>query len=80
MQAGMKPARQDGAPHYRFGRSSLLLEPMHGKGRDGIEVVARATFAWTFRDGAIEGGAVYQERQDALEALGLSEPGAHVDT
>lgn len=42
-------------------------------GRDGIEVEARVTFTWTIRDGAIERVTMYQERQDALEAAGISE-------
>ena len=45
----------------------------HMVGRDGIEVVVRVTFVWTIRNGAIERVTMYQERQDALEALGLSE-------
>ena len=53
----------------------LVVVPwaMHGRGRDGIEVVARATFVWTIRAGAVERVSIYQERQDALEDLGLSE-------
>ena len=43
------------------------------KGRDGIEVDASATIVWTIRNGAIERVTMYQERQDALEDLGLSE-------
>ena len=39
----------------------------------GIEVVARGAFVWTIRNGAIERVTMYQERQDALEDLGLSE-------
>ena len=46
---------------------------VHVRGRDGIEVVSRPTFVWTIRDGAIERVTLYQERQDALEDLGLSE-------
>ena len=52
----------------------------HMVGRDGIEVEARVTFVWTIRDGAIERITMYQERQDALEALGLSEQDAHADS
>src|SRR2546428_1458727 len=46
----------------------LVVVPwaMHGRGRDGIESVARATFVWTIRDGAIERVTLYQERQYAL--------------
>jgi ketosteroid isomerase-like protein len=43
------------------------------RGRDGIEVEARAVFVWTIRDGAITRLRFYQERQEALEAAELQE-------
>jgi ketosteroid isomerase-like protein len=43
------------------------------RGRDGIEVQARATFVCTIRDGSIARLCLYQERQEALEAVGLPE-------
>jgi ketosteroid isomerase-like protein len=49
-------------------------------GRDGIEVRARVTWTFTIRDGAIQRICMYQERQEALEALGLSEQDAHADS
>ena len=52
----------------------------HMVGRDGIEVVVRVTFVWTIRNGAMERSTMYQERQDALEDLGLSEQDAHADS
>jgi len=51
----------------------VVPQTTHGEGRDGIEVVSRPTLVWTIRDGAIERVCMYQERQDALEAVGLSE-------
>jgi len=45
----------------------------HAMGRDGIEVPARPTWTLTIRDGAIERICMYQEREDALEAAGLTE-------
>ena len=45
----------------------------HMVGRDGIEVVVRTTNVSTIRNGAIERMVMYQEREDALEAVGLSE-------
>jgi ketosteroid isomerase-like protein len=53
----------------------LVVVPwaMHARGRDGIEVVARATFVWTIRGGAIERGSMYQEQREPLKAVGLSE-------
>ena len=52
----------------------------HMVGRDGIEVEARVTFVYTIRNGAVERITMYQERQDALEDLGLSEQDAHTDS
>jgi ketosteroid isomerase-like protein len=62
--------------------SSFLVEPQtaHVKGRDGIEASANVTFVWTIRDGAIERVVMYQDRKDALEAVGLSEQDAHADS
>jgi ketosteroid isomerase-like protein len=62
-------------PHEFIEAGDLVVVPwaMHGRGRDGIELVARATFVSTIRNGAIERMVMYQSRQDALEDLGLSE-------
>jgi ketosteroid isomerase-like protein len=43
------------------------------RGRDGIEVQARGVWVWTIRDGSIVQACLYQERDEALEAAGLSE-------
>ena len=53
---------------------------LHAKGRDGIEVQARAAWVWTIRDGSVERVCFYQERQQALKAVGLSEQDAHADS
>ncbi len=45
----------------------------HTRGRDGIEVTSRPTYLFTIRDGAIARICMYQEREEALEAAGLSE-------
>ena len=62
-------------PHEFIEAGDLVVvhSTLHLKGRGGIEVVVSATFVWTIRDGAIERVSMYQERQDALEAVGLSE-------
>jgi ketosteroid isomerase-like protein len=62
-------------PHEFIEAGDLVVMPgtQHVKGRGGIEVVVRGTFVWTIRNGAIERVTMYQERQDALEDLGLSE-------
>jgi hypothetical protein len=46
---------------------------LHMRGRDGIEVSARVTQVWTVRGGTLVRMRMYQERQEALEAVGLSE-------
>ena len=43
------------------------------RGRDGIQTVARATFAYEVHGGLITRQCLYQETQEALEAAGLSE-------
>jgi ketosteroid isomerase-like protein len=43
------------------------------RGRDGIEVVARATFVFTVADRKITRFRMFQEGAEALEAAGLSE-------
>jgi hypothetical protein len=42
------------------------------RGRDGIEVEARSTFLIRRRDGLTTSLTLYQSRQEALEAAGLS--------
>jgi ketosteroid isomerase-like protein len=68
-------------PHEFIEAGDLVVVPwaMHGRGRDGIELVARFTFVFTIRNGAIERVTMYESRQDALEALGLSEQDAHAE-
>ena len=51
----------------------------HLRGRDGIEVTSRVTWVFTIRDGAIVRTTMYQERREALEAVGLSEQDARAD-
>jgi ketosteroid isomerase-like protein len=43
------------------------------RGRDGIEITARPSWVWTFRDGSLVRQCFYQEWQEALEAVGLRE-------
>ncbi len=43
------------------------------RGRDGIEVQARSAWLITFREGKQTSLTLYQTKQDALEAAGLSE-------
>jgi ketosteroid isomerase-like protein len=41
----------------------------HFRGRDGIEVVAHATWVWTFRAGRATRVCLYQHLEDALRAV-----------
>jgi ketosteroid isomerase-like protein len=43
------------------------------RGRDGIEVTARTSAVWTFRDGAISEFVLYNDLAEALEAAGVEE-------
>jgi ketosteroid isomerase-like protein len=69
-------------PHEFIEAGDLVVVPMtqHVKGRGGIEVVVRGALVWTIRNGAIERMVMYQEREDALEDLGLSEQDAHAES
>jgi ketosteroid isomerase-like protein len=68
-------------PHEFIEAGDLVVVPgtMHVKGRDGIEVVSRGALVWTIRNGTIERMVMYQEKEDALEDLGLSEQDAHAE-
>ena len=62
--------------------SEQVVVPVTGymRGRDGIEVIARRTWVYTIREGAIVRFCQYQDLQAALEAVGLSEQDAHADS
>jgi len=49
------------------------------RGRDGIEVEASSTSVWKLRDGKIVWHRLYQEKEAALEAVGLPEEAARGD-
>jgi ketosteroid isomerase-like protein len=51
----------------------VVPHTFHVRGRDGIEAQARTTWLFTIRNGKMERGCLYQEKHEALEALGLSE-------
>ena len=69
-------------PHEFIEAGDLVVVPwtLHVRGRGGIAAAARVAVVWTIRNGAIERFTMYQERQDALEDLGLSEQDAHADS
>ena len=43
------------------------------RGREGMEVIARSTFVYTVENGQITRIRMFQERAEALEAVGLEE-------
>ena len=62
-------------PHDFIEADDYLVVPLtiHFKGRDGIRLKADTTNLWAFRDGSVERIVLYQELQQALAAVGLSE-------
>ena len=55
------------------GSEVVFSNTAHVRGRQGIKVVARSTFVYTFESGQITCLRLFQERAEALEAAGLSE-------
>jgi len=62
-------------PDEFIGAGDQVVVPQTGyiRGRDGIEATARITLVWTFRDGAIVRTCLYQQKHEALEAVGLGD-------
>jgi len=60
-------------PHefIEVGEHVVVPWTMHFVGRDGIEVQARNTWTVTIRDGKIVRSCLYQDKQEALKAVGL---------
>ncbi len=55
------------------GEHVVMPNTLHAQGRDGIELQARSAWVWTIHDGSIARLCFYQERREALEAVGLAE-------
>ena len=55
------------------GSEVVYSQTAHMRGRQGIEVIARSTQVFTLENGQITCLRVFQERDEALEAAGLSE-------
>jgi ketosteroid isomerase-like protein len=55
------------------GEQVAMSATNYHRGRDGIEVTVHPCYVWTIRNGRIVHGCFYQEWQEALEAVGLSE-------
>ena len=69
-------------PHKFIEAGDCVVVPwtMHVRGRDGIEAAARVAVVWTIQEGLITRVTLYQEREDALESVGLSGRSAHADS
>jgi uncharacterized protein len=57
------------------GDSVVVPNTAHIRGRDGIETVARSAFVFEVRGDLIARVCLYQETDEALEAIGLRERG-----
>jgi hypothetical protein len=62
------------------GSEVVTSNTAHMLGRDRVEVIARSTFLYTVENGQITRLRMFQERAEALEAVGLSEQDAHADS
>ena len=62
-------------PHefIEVGEHVVVPQTTHFVGRDGIGVQARNTWTFTIRDGMIVRGCLYQDKQEAIKAVGLEE-------
>ena len=62
-------------PHEFIEEGEHVVVPAteHFVGRDGIGVQARNIWSWTIRDGMIVRACLYQNKQEALKAVGLEE-------
>jgi ketosteroid isomerase-like protein len=54
------------------GESVVIPNVAHQVGRDGIQVSARSTLVFTVRGGKLRRICLYQETEQALEAVGLA--------
>ena len=66
-------AQWEVAEYIDAGEQVVTPVTNRARGRGGVEVQARVAWLWTLRDGAVKRLALYQEREEALEAAGLSE-------
>jgi ketosteroid isomerase-like protein len=65
--------------YIEAGERVVMPNTVLAHGRDGIEVQARSALVWTIRTGKVLHLCFYQGRQEALEAVGLSEQDAHAE-
>jgi len=65
--------RYEANEFIEVGEHMVMPYTTYVRGRDRIEVQASATHVFTIRDGAIAHICLYQSKEGALEAVGLSE-------
>jgi ketosteroid isomerase-like protein len=63
--------RLDAHDFMASGSEVVVPNTAHLRGRDGIEVVARATFVYTVENRRITRVRMFQERAEALKAVGI---------
>jgi ketosteroid isomerase-like protein len=56
-----------------MGDHLVVAHTTHVRGRDGVEAQARTSWLFTIRNRKMERGCLYQDKAEALEAVGLSE-------
>jgi ketosteroid isomerase-like protein len=61
--------RIEGDDYSQAGEHVVVTQTLHARGREGIEVPSRVTWVWTIRDGSVVRASMYQELEDALEAV-----------
>jgi ketosteroid isomerase-like protein len=71
--SAFEDVRLDAHDFMASGSEVVVPNTAHLRGRDGIEVVARATFVYTVENGRITRLRMFQERDEALEAARLRE-------
>ena len=65
--------RIDPGVFIEAGDDVVVHQTSYIRGRQGVEATARVSLVWTCRGGAIVRICLFQQQQDALEAVGLSE-------
>jgi ketosteroid isomerase-like protein len=63
----------EGDEYIDAGEHVVAPWTLRARGRDGIEVPSRVTWVWTVREGGVVRASMYQERHEALEAVGVKE-------
>ncbi|MGZ8666082.1 MAG: nuclear transport factor 2 family protein [Solirubrobacterales bacterium] len=71
--AAFESVRLETGELIHAGENVLVSLTFHVRGREGLEATANTLLVWTIRDGEVARVCMYQERDEALQAAGLSE-------